>query len=379
MDRDLLLRRPMSSRLQLRATLRHLLIAAVAAAPACGGAVESTSGGTSSGGTSSSTSSSGSPSCGETGPVDVTGLAPECRPSWVSGGPTCGGHVDWPCGAPTPIAGTALGSCAARCPSLPGAFNCPTISSSGTAPDEVVQCNLDHTGRRPAGFAPRHDVDLGVAALLGRAAALEAASIDASEILAVELAHHGAPMDLVDAALQAAREETTHARVVGDAARRFGADDRLLDPGSIVRTAPRSLEAIAIENAREGCVRETFGVACALGQAARAGDPGVRAMMGCIAEDELGHAALAWSVAAWIEEQLDEPARARVAAAREDAIDLLCDRPHAESPEDARQILGLASGHESAALARHLRATLWSASAGAGSIEAVRLPRPECA
>jgi hypothetical protein len=79
-----------------------------------------------------------------------------------------------------------------------------------------------------------------------------------------------------------------------------------------------------------------------------------------IAEDELGHAALAWSVAAWIAEQLDEPARARVAAAREDAIHLLCDRPHAESPEDARQILGLSSGYASAALARRLRETLWS-------------------
>lgn len=54
-------------------------------------------------------------------------------------------------------------------------------------------------------------------------------------------------------------------------------------------TAP-NLEALALENAVEGCVRETFGALCGGYQAARAADPVVRRTLAQITRDETTHA-----------------------------------------------------------------------------------------
>ncbi|MCY1008004.1 hypothetical protein OV079_21085 [Nannocystis pusilla] len=82
-------------------------------------------------------------------------------------------------------------------------------------------------------------------------------------------------------------------------------------PALEVPTAVRSLEALARENAVEGCVRETFGALVARYQASVAADEPLRRLFAAIAEDELDHAALAWDVATWLNGQLDEAARAR--------------------------------------------------------------------
>jgi hypothetical protein len=82
----------------------------------------------------------------------------------------------------------------------------------------------------------------------------------------------------------------------------------------------RSLEAIAAENAIEGCVRETYGAIVALWQARHAHDPVVAAAMEPIAADETRHAELAWEVASWAEPRLSRAARRRVEAAREQAL-----------------------------------------------------------
>jgi hypothetical protein len=86
----------------------------------------------------------------------------------------------------------------------------------------------------------------------------------------------------------------------------------------------RSLKAVARENAVEGCVRETYGALVGLWQAQHAGDPKTRRAMNRIAADEVRHAELAWSVAAWAEPRLGQPARRRIDAARRQAFaDLL--------------------------------------------------------
>ena len=85
----------------------------------------------------------------------------------------------------------------------------------------------------------------------------------------------------------------------------------------------RSLEAIAIDNAREGCVRECFGAALGCYQAQSAGDPEIAAAMAEIAEDETRHAALAFAIDAWVQPRLDDRGRARVAAARAHAVSAL--------------------------------------------------------
>jgi hypothetical protein len=170
-------------------------------------------------------------------------------------------------------------------------------------------------------------------------AQLEAASVDAFHALHADLARLGAPKRLLAAVRAAARDEVRHARMVGSIAKRFGA--RRV-PVSVPAAGARSVEDLAIENAEEGCVREAFGAAIAALQAERADDPRVRRLMSIIARDELGHAALAWRVARWLDAGLDGPARQRVRDARVRALRALsssiCD---GQSREDA---LGLPDG-----------------------------------
>jgi demethoxyubiquinone hydroxylase (CLK1/Coq7/Cat5 family) len=58
------------------------------------------------------------------------------------------------------------------------------------------------------------------------------------------------------------------------------------------RASARSLEAIALDNVSEGCVRELYGALVATYQARVARDPEVRAVVTRIAREETQHAAL---------------------------------------------------------------------------------------
>jgi hypothetical protein len=176
-------------------------------------------------------------------------------------------------------------------------------------------------GRAPRGFSPRPGRAASVhGAYLARMAQLEAASVDAFHALHDDLARLGAPRRLLAAVRTAGADEVRHARDVGRAAARFGASVPCVRVPPI---APRSLEQLALENAREGCVEETFGAAIAAVQAERATDPAVRRLMRVIAREELRHAALAWRIADWLDARLDAAGRARVGGARREAIDAL--------------------------------------------------------
>jgi hypothetical protein len=173
-------------------------------------------------------------------------------------------------------------------------------------------------GRRPAGLrycAPSARGSLG--AFFADAARLEAASVFAFERLGQELRALGAPDALLAETARAALDEIRHARSVGSLARRFGAEPSAVE---IAPLCARSPLAIALENAVEGCVRETYGALVAHYQAASAADPLVRATMRVIAEDETRHAQLAWRVAAWLEPQLPAEAQALLAQARAVAV-----------------------------------------------------------
>ena len=106
---------------------------------------------------------------------------------------------------------------------------------------------------RPAGELVARDL---AGAWLAHAAWLEAASVYAFFRLADELALHGAPIALVRIARQSAMDEMRHAAVVASLAARYGARPAAVE---VDPPAARSLEAMAIENAVEGCVRETWG------------------------------------------------------------------------------------------------------------------------
>jgi len=87
----------------------------------------------------------------------------------------------------------------------------------------------------------------------------------------------------------------------------------------------RDLEEIALENAVEGCVRETFAGVAATYKAAHAGDAGIAAAMRIIAQDETRHAALAWDVAAWLDGKLSKR-RGRGRAAQRAAVQQVLQR-----------------------------------------------------
>lgn len=213
----------------------------------------------------------------------------------------------------------------------------------------VVPANCGGAGRRPEGFTeptglPRE----ALAAWFSQTAYLEAAAVHAFDRMTRELHQHGAPVRLRRRSQRARNDEIRHARSMRAIALRFGA--RAPRPVATA-PAPRSLEAMALENAVEGCVRETYGALLATWQAGHVQDARIAAELARIAKDETEHAALSWQVHAWALRRLSEDARARVEAAMTDAasqleIDLASPVPAAclqaglmPSPEMAGELL----------------------------------------
>ncbi len=247
---------------------------------------------------------------------------------------------------------------------LPGWLSACKVTFEG----DVVHVDLAHTysvdnpgcpvdGRRPAGLAePVHSPTHSRAgAWLAHAAWLEAASIHAFVHLARELEHHGAPAALIRGALAAARDEVHHTTLMTALAARYGAR-----PANPVVATPslRSLEAIAIENAVEGCVRETWGAVVALWQSSVARDPVLRSAFALIARDEARHAALAIAIDRWLASQLDDLARVRVTAARRAAAQQLLSGD-AEQTADLVEVLGLPDAAQMRGLLGRSNAALW--------------------
>jgi rubrerythrin len=146
---------------------------------------------------------------------------------------------------------------------------------------------------------------------------LEAAAVVAFRRVESDLVALGAPSALIEAARRAQADEIRHAREASALARRFGAAERPLE---VAPPAARDAFAIALENAVEGCVRETYGALVAAYQARRAEDPSIRRFFERIAADEANHAALSHDIAAWLEPQLTAEERARIAAAKTEAL-----------------------------------------------------------
>lgn len=179
-------------------------------------------------------------------------------------------------------------------------------------------------GRLPPGLcgrrSPRARSTNPIGAFLAKVAKLEAASVPAFEQLTSELLLHRAPPPLVRAAIQARDDEVRHARVMARHARSYGGHPH---PPTVVRTPPRSLAAVAGDNAIEGCIRETFGALVATVQARRARTPRLRRSFARIARDETRHAALSWELDRWAQARMSAPERARLARQRATASEQL--------------------------------------------------------
>lgn len=157
----------------------------------------------------------------------------------------------------------------------------------------------------------------------------EAASVIAFRRLAKMLAREGAPAALVARARRAAGEEKRHARLFTKLARARGA--AVATPS--ISAADESLFALALENAREGQVRETYGALVAMHQGEHASDPELRRAFASIAGDEIAHAELSWDLAAWFATRLSASERAALEEARAEALSSL--RAAATNDHDA--------------------------------------------
>ncbi|MDC0675249.1 ferritin-like domain-containing protein [Nannocystis radixulma] len=235
-----------------------------------------------------------------------------------------------------------------------------SVSSTVDLTDPTQGCMA--SGRRPEGFAgPRRQPGDPLVAWLGQMQELEAASVPAFERLARELEGHGAPESLVARARAAADDEVRHAAAFAGLRARHGAPP--CEPAALPDLdAVRLLERLAVENAVEGCVRETYGALVARYQAEVADDPALRRLFAAIAEDETRHAELAWDVHTWLEGQLDAAARARVATARASSVRELRAAVVADAtdPELARRS-GLPTGPVAELLFDRCAAALWAA------------------
>jgi hypothetical protein len=214
-------------------------------------------------------------------------------------------------------------------------------------------------GRKPAGLVS-HSRDRGRSKLgdyLAHLAHLEAASVVAFERMACELNAHGAPLELVDLAITARGDEVRHAQLMGIMARGHGGDP--VKP-AVEQLPLRTLEEIALENAVEGCVRETYGALVGGYQAQHARDSSLRAAMHQISADEARHAALSHRVQRWLLPQLSPEARERVRHAQQRAVFELAAEVAVPVDAELRLIAGLPSPPMGRILLDELSRALWN-------------------
>lgn len=274
-------------------------------------------------------------------PVACTGFPGEGTPAQCAA--VCGDNPE----------GIAADTCVTGFEAQGGGYlDCSVHTGSTCNPSHGGSSGCCNGGRRTDYFAslgfgpPRPGREVGTH--FARAACMEASSVEAFRMLRGELVAYGAPRRLVKAAERAIRDEQRHVRQTAALARRFGEEP-------VAYVAPRhrrlrSLDEMALDNASEGCVRETYSALECAWQAEVAADPVVRATMRRIARDELRHLALSWAVHRWVTGKLGAPARARLAAAQQGELaslrrELTCD-PH----ESLVRAAGLPRSRQSGAL-----------------------------
>jgi hypothetical protein len=284
-----------------------------------------------------------------------------CAPILVRQGNNCADVWQQPCGLPDgvkPDDGMSQEECNLVCgaKSSQGPYWGCGAYQLADLPGPSFECYTCIEGRRPHGYVDP-PADPTVAGWLAHAADLERVSIDAFQILRRELEHHGAPTDLIDRATRAEADEVRHARVLGALARREGAT---VASTKVHHGPVRSLVDIALENAVEGCVRETYGALVAGYQAQHAGRTDVRRVMEQVFRDETTHAELAWGVHEWIMASFSEAERALVTTAMELAVAELGAAARSPAATELVEALGLPPPREARRLVAGLAAQLWT-------------------
>ncbi|MBK8213286.1 MAG: ferritin-like domain-containing protein [Myxococcales bacterium] len=237
------------------------------------------------------------------------------------------------------------------------------VSASGVVTEKskvLVSPPVGVCGRRPEGLREVHTFAglTSAGRFFAQCTHLEEASVPAFRTLERELRALGAGPKLLAAARRAARDEIRHTTMMRSLAKAFGGECAEV---AVESPSPRSVLAMALENAREGCVGETYGAAQAAFQARRASDPRVRATLAVIARDEARHAELAWAVDAFLAPRLTAEERREVERAREEAWAALEASLRDEPSDELRDVAGLPNAREAAWLVAGVRDVLAAA------------------
>ena len=212
------------------------------------------------------------------------------------------------------------------------------VDSSGAHPVtcEFTVCAVEGRGHGEIAKLQKATGASELARYFVRAYHAEASSVAAFLQLRAELQAHGLSKALQERCAQAALEEVHHARMMAKLAGDEGCDLPTLDFGHLPK---RSLFELAMDNAVEGCIFETFSALKAQYQAQHATDTRLLALMKVIARDETAHAQLAWDIHQSLMARLSKVEQKQIQEAQQQALQALYCQNRDESE---RQIRGFA-------------------------------------
>jgi hypothetical protein len=210
-------------------------------------------------------------------------------------------------------------------------------------------------GDTPSAAGLDADTRAALAALWLHDAQKEHASVPAFARVAWMLTAMGAPAELVDRTLVAAREEVDHTRRCFALAAGYGGSSHTVQPmpelllGGGLDVKGDAFEHLAMESLKDGCLLEDYNADVAAECAEGCREPVTRRVLEQIAVEERSHAELSWSILGWCLAQ--GGARVREKCARELPRLAGLERPTAVSGEKA----ALVARADAGALAAHGR------------------------
>lgn len=187
-------------------------------------------------------------------------------------------------------------------------------------------------------------------------ASMETAAVTAFRFLVQELEAYQAPNALIQMAREAIQEEIGHAEMTRLLAQAY---DTAVPAVIIDDFKLRSLFEIALDNAVEGCVNETFAAASGYWQQQFAEHPVFKAVIGHITDEESKHATLSWAIHEWVMPQLTSAQQLAIHHAQADAINQLEQTWLTKEDPRVRVAVGLPEAQEALSLLRELKTHLW--------------------
>ncbi|MBL8683745.1 MAG: hypothetical protein JNK05_31525 [Myxococcales bacterium] len=303
--------------------------------------------------------------CPDGGPPDAdVPDATSCAPIIRTTVPNCESTVTYPCGIPGGPVRSGDPRCAMLCTGAGNPGITPGYCTGGPGANSVT-CGICGVGRFTDGLDASacdggDDAARSFGAWLARGAQVEGIAAMAFDRLADELASFGAPASLVDGARTSAGHEREHCAAMTELAARWGHDVSLASASAF---GSRTLADIVIENAGEGCVRETLGAVVMAYQSQHAQDRAVREALAKIAFEEQAHSAWSWALDAWARSVVDHETLAAMDAARDRVLDELVRSMATVDPsEELAREAGMPSARAVSAMISGLSASLWRAS-----------------